>query len=159
MPGPDDAVAAVPWFSTMRKTIAIKPYEMPLMPVEGTVPITGAEVSLSLTNPADLPAINALMNPVASTSESLERGRDRFEIYCALCHGMEGAGDGPVNAAMFGAAPALTTDNARSYSDGYLYTMVKSARGGLMPAHGDKIRGDDRWHVVNYVRALQGAAQ
>lgn len=158
MPGPDDAVAAVPWFSTMRKTIAITPYEMPLQPVEGTVPITGVELKLSVMSATDLPAIDRLQNPVPGTSESIARGRDRFEIYCALCHGSGGAGDGLVNAAMFNIAPSLLTDRARGFTDGYLYTMVRNGR-GIMPAHGDKIRGEDRWHVVNYLRVLQEAAQ
>lgn len=158
MPGPDDAVAVVPWFSTMRKTIAVKPYQMPLQPVAGTVPITGVEIQLSVMNAADLPVIDRLQNPVTSTSASIARGRDRYEIYCSLCHGVAGAGDGPVNAVMFNIAPSLLTDRAGGYSDGYLYTMVRNGR-GIMPAHGDKIRGEDRWHVVNYLRVLQGAAQ
>jgi mono/diheme cytochrome c family protein len=158
MPGPDDVVAAVPWFSTMRKSIAVMPYQMPLAPVEGTVPITGVEIKLSVMDVADLPAINQLQNPVASSAESTARGQDRFEIYCAPCHGDGGAGDGLVNAAMFNIAPSLLTVQANGYSDGYLYTMVRNGR-GIMPAHGDKIRGEDRWHVVNYIRVLQGAAQ
>jgi mono/diheme cytochrome c family protein len=157
-PGPEDAVGLVPWFATMNTTIAVKPYEMPLQPVEGTVPITGVELQLSVMNAGDLPAIDRLQNPVTSTPESIERGQDRFEIYCALCHGAGAAGDGPVNAAMFNIAPSLLTAQASGYSDGYLYTMVRNGR-GIMPAHGDKVRGDDRWHVVNYLRTLQGAAQ
>lgn len=158
MPGPDDAIAAVPWFSTMRHTIAVKPYEMPLQPVEGTVPITGVEMPLTVSASADLPAIERLRNPVPSTAESLERGRDRYEIYCTPCHGDGGAGDGPVNAKLFNLAPSLLTDQAQSRSDGYLYTLIRSGR-GIMPAYGDKVRGEDRWHVVNYIRMLQGAAQ
>jgi hypothetical protein len=156
-PGPDDVIGAVPWFATMRKGIAIKPYEMPLPPVEGTVPVTGVELPLPI-NRDNLRRIDTLPNPTERTSESLERGRDRFDIYCALCHGDAGRGDGSINSAMFNIIPSLVTDQARRYTDGYLYTMIRHGRGN-MPAYGDKVRGVDRWHVVNYVRMLQGAAQ
>ena len=43
LPGPDDAVALIPWFANMSTDVAIRPYKMPLMPVEGTVPVTGLE--------------------------------------------------------------------------------------------------------------------
>jgi mono/diheme cytochrome c family protein len=51
--------------------------------------------------------------------------------------------------------PDLTLDATRQRSDGYIYAMIKQGR-GIMPKYGDKIRGADRWHVVNYVRKLQG---
>ena len=156
-PGPDDVIGAVPWFATMRKGIAIKPYEMPLPPVEGTVPVTGVELPLPITRD-NLRRIDALPNPTERTSESLERGRDRFNIYCALCHGDAGRGDGSINSAMFNIIPSLVTDQARRYTDGYLYTIIRHGRGNML-AYGDKVRGVDRWHVVNYVRMLQGAAQ
>ena len=155
-PGPDEIVGAVPWFSTMRKGIAIKPYQMPLPPPEGTVPVTGTEPPMPISR-ENLRQIDAMVNPMPRTSESLDRGRDRYDIYCTLCHGQSGAGDGPINAAMFNLIPSIVTDGATRFSDGYLYTIVRHGRGN-MPAYGDKIRGDDRWHVVNYVRMLQGAA-
>jgi hypothetical protein len=42
---------------------------------------------------------------------------------------------------------------ARNYTDGYLYALAASGR-GLMPPYGDKIRGEDRWHLVNYLRGV-----
>lgn len=157
-PGPDDVVGLVPWFSTMKLGLAVQPYKWapPRMPVPGTVPISGNEPPLPVT-PANMPAINALTNAVPQTAQSLERGQDRYEIYCLPCHGAGGAGDGPVNEKLL-VTPSLLTDQAQRYSDGYLYIMIRHGR-GIMPAYGDRIRGDDRWHVVNYVRMLQGAGQ
>jgi len=158
LPGPDDAVAAVPWFSTMHRGLAIQPYKWPAprLPVEGSIPVTGSEPPLPVI-PANLAAINALRNPVPRTAASLKLGKQRFDTYCLPCHGEKGAGDGPVNAKLL-VAPSLLTDQAKRYTDGYLHAIVRHGR-GIMPAYGDRILGDDRWNVVNYVRLLQGTAQ
>ncbi len=157
LPGPDDVINLFPWFTNMYKGPAVQPYKMPLAPVEGTVPITGVQSDLQIT-PATVDAINRLRNPVLRTAESIERGRDRYEIYCMVCHGAEGAGDGPVADALAGIVPSILTERAIDYTDGYLYTLINKGR-AVMPHYGDKIRGDDRWHVVNYVRVLQGTAR
>mgnify|MGYP001619996367 FL=1 len=152
-PSPDDLVAAIPWFAVMKDGPAIAPYQMPRPPVAGTVPITGIEPALPI-NRDNLPAINRRANPVQRTSESIDRGRDRYEIYCQVCHGPEGRSDGPVVPKFF-PPPDLTAAQARNYTDGYLYTVIRHGR-GLMPLYGDRVRGEDRWHVVNYLRVLQG---
>lgn len=158
VPGPDDAVSLVPWFSTMHTGLAVQPYKTPVprLPVEGTVPVTGAEVPLLVT-PANLPAINALTNPAERTSASLERGKARYEVFCQPCHGAGGAGDGLVNEKLL-VVPSILTDQAKRYTDGYLYAIVRHGR-GIMPAYGDRVPGTERWDIVNYVRVLQGGAQ
>lgn len=156
-PSPDDAIAAVPWFAVMHRGIAIQPYDMPRPPVPGTVPVTGTEVADTVI-PRYYDRINRLINPVQRTSVSINRGRELYGIYCVLCHGDGGQGDGPVTP-RFIRPPDLTLAQARAYTDGYLYALVASGR-GLMPPYGDKIRGDDRWHVVNYLRGvIQAGAQ
>lgn len=157
-PGPDDAVALVPWFSTMHYGIAIQPYKMPVPrpPVPGTVPVTGAEVPLPIT-PANLPAINGLANPVPETAASLDAGKVDYDVYCTPCHGAEGAGDGPVNEKLL-VTPSVLTEQATGYTDGYLYAIIRHGR-GIMPAYGDRLPADRRWNVVNYVRMLQGVAR
>lgn len=157
-PGPDDAVALVPWFSTMHRGLAIQPYKMPVPrpPVPGTVPVTGLEPPLLIT-PANLPVIDRLANPTDQTAASLDAGKVDYDVYCTPCHGGTGAGDGPVNEKLL-VTPSLLTDQARGYTDGYLYTIIRHGR-GIMPAYGDRIPPERRWNVVNYVRMLQGAAQ
>lgn len=157
-PGPDDAIALVPWFATMHRGLAVQPYKWPIPrpPVAGTVPVTGIEPPLPIT-PANLPVIDALENPVERTAASLERGRERYEIFCLPCHGVEGAGDGKVNEKLL-VAPSLLTDRARELTDGYVWAITRHGR-GIMPAYGARVLGDDRWHIVNYVRVLQGAAR
>lgn len=153
---PDKVVHHVGWFDTMRHQRSIRPYTMPRPGVPGTVPVTGVEIdSLS---PA---AAERVPNPRAHTSESLNRGRWVYDIYCQVCHGDAGRGDGPISAMVGGPFPAvrsLVTDTVARRSDGYLYGVVIHAPTmgrGLMPVYGDKIHGTDRWDVVNYVRFLQ----
>jgi mono/diheme cytochrome c family protein len=157
---PDYVVHHVGWFSTMRHQRSIKPYAMPRPTVPGTVPVGGAEVD-SLGSAA----AERLTNPRTQTSESLNRGKWEYETYCLVCHGETGRGDGPISARVGGpfiAVPSLVNDTIARRSDGYIYGMVIHAPGmgrGLMPIYGDKIRGTDRWDLVNYVRSLQQQAR
>jgi mono/diheme cytochrome c family protein len=146
----DKAVGKVPWFTTMRDQPAIRPFELPRVPPEGSVPVTGREDSLDL-----LLDLKNVVNPVRADSASLARGRLVYEQYCIVCHGPAGHGDGTV-VAKFVPPPDLTADPTKQRSDGYLYAMIRQGR-GIMPRYGDKVRGADRWSVVNYVRQLQGA--
>lgn len=155
-PGPDDVVKLVPWFAFMDKNVAIQPYKMMREPVEGAVPIDGVEPPLPVL-PANYEAIDALRNPAQNTAESLETGKKYFDIFCMPCHGETGAGDGPVNA-KFLIAPSLLADRAKNLSDGMIYSMIRNGRGAMRP-YGEGVRGINRWHVVNYVRQLQGASQ
>lgn len=157
VPGPDDAIALVPWFSTMHRGLAVQPYKWPTPrpPVPGTIPVQGNEVPLPVV-PANYAAIDALVNPVPRTAASLEAGKIRYDLYCLPCHGAAGLGDGPVNEKLL-VTPSLATEQARRYTDGYLYTLIRHGR-GIMPAYGDRIPSTARWQVVNYVRSLQDRA-
>jgi mono/diheme cytochrome c family protein len=160
---PDDVVHRIGWFSTMRHQRSIKPYARPIPPVPGTVPITGVEV------PVDLKTADRLVNPRTRTSESINRGRFLYETYCLVCHGTSGRGDGPISATngqtppgpVFGVR-SLVNDTIARRSDGYIYGAIVNATAmgrGLMPMYGDKVRGSDRWDLVNYVRTLQAQAK
>jgi mono/diheme cytochrome c family protein len=152
----DRAVGSIPTFTVMRDQVAVQPFEQPFrLPPDGAVPVTGREDSLDLFTPGGLRVVDALRNPVPATPASLGRGRRIYDTYCTVCHGARGGGDGPV-AGKFGFVPALTTDFTMQRSDGYLYAIIRHGR-GIMPRYGEKIRDrTERWHVVNYVRALQG---
>ncbi len=145
----DKAVGKVPWFTTMRNQPAIRPFELPRTPPAGSVPVTGHEDSLDL-----LLDLKNVVNPVAPTAASLKRGKLVYEQYCIVCHGPAGHSDGTV-VPKFVPPPDFTQASSQQRSDGYLYAMIRQGR-GIMPRYGDKIRGADRWSVVNYVRVLQG---
>jgi len=92
----------------------------------------------------------------------VRRGQQRFNIYCAPCHGRDGAGAGMVNehALTIGGgwvqAADLADDERRSRPVGYIFhTITNGIR--TMPAYGDQIPVADRWAIVAYVRALQRA--
>jgi len=148
----DKAVGKVPWFTTMRDQPAIRPFELPRTPPVGSVPVTGREDSLDLF--LDLATVR---NPVPASERSLRRGKQVFEQYCIVCHGPAGRGDGTV-VPKFVPPPDLTMETSVQRTDGYLYALLRQGR-GIMPRYGDKIRGADRWHVVNYVRRLQARAR
>jgi hypothetical protein len=146
----DNALARVPWFTNMADQVAVRPFEQPLLkPPAGSVPVWGHEDSLNL-----LSDLREVSNPVPFSPSSAVRGRRFYDTYCLVCHGAEGNGDGPVSGKL-GYVPPLTGDMTRQRTDGYIYAVLRQGR-GLMPRYGDKIRGSDRWHVVNYVRQLQG---
>ena len=146
----DNAIAKVPWFTTMSRQAAVRPFEVPpRLPPAGSVPTFGREDSLDI-----LQDLRNVVNPVARTAASLERGQILFNTYCIVCHGPAGHSDGTV-VPKFVPPPDFTQDATKARSDGYIYAMIKQGR-GIMPRYGDRIRGADRWDVVNYVRKLQG---
>lgn len=103
--------------------------------------------------PATVDSMKGLANPTAPDENSLGEGRKYYQINCAVCHGLAGNGDGTVT--KFGMPGiSLTNDNAKAYTDGYLWGMIRNGR-GLMPPY-NRIDDMKRWDVVNYVRGLQG---
>lgn len=93
--------------------------------------------------------------PVEVSRGVLERGRDRYRVFCAACHGARGDGQSQVAENMKLRKPrSLHEPGVRESPPGRIYGVV--ARGyGLMPAYDDKLSLDDRWAVVAYVQALQ----
>ncbi len=152
---PEDVVHRFSWFSAMVTQRSIKPYAMPRAPVQGTVPVTGAGPIV------EMDAADRLVNTRTRTSESINRGKFVYETYCLVCHGEAGRGDGPISSAAGGAffgVRSLVSDTAARRSDGFLYGVIANAQTmgrALMPRYGDKVRGTDRWDLVNYVRTLQ----
>ena len=153
--GCDDQVKRVPWFKTMFRTQAVRTYEAELpTPPEGTVYV-GAPRHLDL-----LAADTLAVNPLATTPELLERGEVLYLQYCVMCHGPEGAGDGPVVGE--NRLPPLPTLNLLSdrakndLSDGYIWGMIANGRGVMPPYR--RIPHEDRWQIVEYVRELQTRA-
>lgn len=89
------------------------------------------------------------------------RGQERFQVYCAPCHGMAGYGDGLVNrralalkAPTWVPVPSLHAPQTRNRADGYIFRAITEGV-RKMPAYGSQILPEDRWAIVLYVRALQ----
>ncbi|TVP74832.1 MAG: cytochrome c [Gemmatimonadales bacterium] len=175
----DDLIVAI-FGRSMRDTESIKPYQNPQDPPEGSISfasgnfptspgevnfgqpegtpiparITPLMVAQATGNPEDFPDVTALENPVPADEASLERGGELYHRACVPCHGEAGGGGGPVTGAGV-AAISILEDNVIEYTDGYLYSIIRVGR-GAMPGYAHQLTHYDRWHVVNYVRQLQG---
>ncbi|MEM9160448.1 MAG: cytochrome c [Verrucomicrobiota bacterium] len=130
------------------------------MPVENTVP-RGAYFEDEYKQTGRLGADFGMGIPVALNNELMAKGEERYNIYCAVCHGL--AGDGKGRTADYGmvaiADLTLSPYMAPAMTDGQVYEIiVKGSRSGRMFGYADKLSVEERWAVVAYVRALQRAA-
>lgn len=106
------------------------------------------------TVPRDAPALARAAERPPMSLALVERGRDRYAIYCTMCHGADGSGNGTVPARGF-PRPADFRDPAqRALDPARLYAAV-SAGHGVMYGFADRVPAPDRWAMVAYVEALQ----
>ena len=94
-------------------------------------------------------------NPLAVNLQRIERGHDRFDIYCAPCHGKLGDGNGITK--KIGAMPTVANlHDARivKMADGEIFNIITFGK-GTMGAAGPLVGTEDRWAVIAYLRALQ----
>jgi mono/diheme cytochrome c family protein len=93
-------------------------------------------------------------NPLPLTMALLQRGQQRFDIYCAPCHGLSGTGDGMIVRRGFPAPPSYHTERLRNAPDSHFYQVITHGYGVMYP-YADRIEPRDRWAIVAYIRALQ----
>lgn len=96
-------------------------------------------------------------NPLPLTRETIERGGERFNIYCAPCHDRTGSGRGIVVLRSSWPAADLTSERIRTMADGQLFDTITHGK-RTMPGYRFQIPERDRWAIAAYVRALQRAA-
>lgn len=124
------------------------------------VPLHTVEYHGALSNDAFTTGLNDdlliayLPAPLKLTPEMLQRGRERFDIYCAVCHGVTGAGDGEVVRRGFPAPPSYHTDRLRNAPLGHFYDVITNGY-GVMYSYASRIEPQDRWAIAVYIRALQ----
>jgi mono/diheme cytochrome c family protein len=92
--------------------------------------------------------------PFQVTRDVLERGRDRFAIYCTPCHGQTGMGNGMVVQRGFRPPPTFHSDQIRKQTVGYWFDVMTNGF-GAMPDYRAQVSPEDRWAVAAYIRALQ----
>jgi mono/diheme cytochrome c family protein len=98
-----------------------------------------------------------LKNPLAGnmSNEILLVGKAKYEIYCGICHGNTGKGDGSIAQYLNRKPPVLVDDRVRAFKDGRYYHVIVEGQ-GLMMGYGSQIHSEqDRWAIVNYIRKLQ----
>jgi mono/diheme cytochrome c family protein len=130
------------------------PFDQPMRkPPEGTVAIASTPYDPALeTGFLGGSALDRV--PLPLTRELLERGRDRFAIGCAPCHGVLGDGDSVAARYMKLRRPrSLHDDEVKQKKPGELFAIATHGF-GLMPALASQIARDDRWAIVAYLRAL-----
>jgi mono/diheme cytochrome c family protein len=92
--------------------------------------------------------------PMPVTKELLERGKERFNIYCAPCHAQDGAGKGMIVLRGFPPPPSYHEDRLRRAPVGYIYDVATNGY-GVMYGYWDRVEPADRWAIAAYIKALQ----
>jgi hypothetical protein len=94
------------------------------------------------------------MMPFPATREVLERGRERFNIYCAPCHSRLGDGNGMIVQRGFRRPPSYHTPQLRQAPLGHFYDVMTNGF-GVMPDYSSQVPVNDRWAIAAYIRVLQ----
>jgi mono/diheme cytochrome c family protein len=92
--------------------------------------------------------------PLPLTAELLERGQERYGIFCSPCHGFEGDGRGMVAMRGMKHPPSFHQERLRQEPNGYIYDVVTNGF-GAMYGYSAQIPPQDRWAIIAYLRALQ----
>ncbi len=144
----------------------------PRMPVNGTVPI-GYEMPTAqpIGAPESPPVAGFSVGtdyidtgkmgnnwgtgiPVPVTPQLLQRGRERFNITCAMCHGATAAGNGITKQYGLATVVTLQDDRIRKMADGEIFNTITNGKNTMM-AYGPNIMVADRWAIIAYLRALE----
>lgn len=142
-------------FPEMHYNQTYKAQEPPrLSPPSDSVPVTGKEIPV----PALKSDSASLKNPTASTASTLKNAADVYKINCSMCHGMTAGGDGFVGQ-MFTqynmtAPPAFNSERVQDLKSGEIYWSLTQGF-GFMPAFGNILTPEERWHLVHLVQATE----
>jgi hypothetical protein len=146
---------------SLKQDMAMQPKDRPLWPsdfftdgrsarplVANTV-ARGSLLEEELAIPKDSNAF-----PLPLNMELLERGQDRYKIFCSPCHGLQGDGNGMVAMRGMKHPPSYHQDRLRQVPNGYIYDVITNGFGAML-GYSAQVPPRDRWALVGYVRALQ----
>jgi mono/diheme cytochrome c family protein len=125
------------------------------LPVAGTVPrgdLTLGPDELLYTGKLNGQPSEAFPFPV--TKEIVERGRERYDVFCSPCHGYTGDGDGMIVQRGFRRPPSLYDDRLKTAAAGHYFDVITNGFGVMYP-YGYRVPPRDRWAIIAYIRALQ----
>ena len=134
----------------MANQAKLNPYELPY----------GSQVQWPVTPPAHTIARDAPLQPPGPppvTVALLERGKQRFDIYCAPCHDRFGDGNGIIVQRGFPHPPSYYSEALRNAPNQHFYDVITHGY-GVMFSYADRVAPADRWAIVAYIRALQASA-
>ena len=126
--------------------------------VAGTVPRGQLNDDTYLHTGKGPDGLPAAAFPFAITHDDLDRGQERYNVYCAPCHGRTGVGNGMVVQRGYRQAQSLHIDRLRLAQPGYFFDVITNGF-GVMPDYRAQITVEDRWRIIAYVRALQLSRQ
>ena len=138
---------ALPWDQDMYSQQSLKSNEMARSPMEGTVPIGRRAYVMPKEE------MEKQENPVRVSQDSVWTGRRLWNANCTVCHGMTGASDGALSKKL--AVPNILGDFYKNKTDGKIFSVIHHGQ-GQMPRYGYKFSIKEHWHIVNYLRFLQG---
>lgn len=93
-------------------------------------------------------------NPLPVTAALLARGRERYDIFCAVCHDRVGTGQGTIVRRGFKQPQSFHSDRLREIPDGYFFDVITQGYGAML-SYADRVPPADRWAIAAYIRALQ----
>lgn len=96
--------------------------------------------------------------PFPITKDTVDRGHQRYDIFCSVCHGLTGNGDGMIVRRGFRRAASFNDDRLRQAPVGHFFDAITNGW-GAMPAYASQIPVQDRWAIIAYIRALQLSQQ
>jgi mono/diheme cytochrome c family protein len=168
-----------PNFSFMREMVDSVPYDAfsasPVFPdgrtLRQAIPGTVSRAMLPLhyaATPEDAERAAAeLESPYAQLSPTpesqapiqtaIQAGADAYRVNCIPCHGVSGAGDGPVALRGYPPPPPFTAEHAVQMSDGQMFHVITYGQGN-MAGYAGQVSREDRWNIILYIRSLQQAA-
>lgn len=136
----------------MHYSVALKAQEAGAMrlPVKGTISRNFRPYEIATSEEAA-----RLKNPLPRSKEVLKKGQALFNVYCIVCHGKFGEGDGSV-VPKFPRPPTLQSEKIRDYKDGQIFHVMTLGQ-NLMPSYAERVNEEERWSIVHYIRALYRA--
>ncbi|WP_198659440.1 c-type cytochrome [Winogradskyella aurantiaca] len=124
------------------------------LPVEGTLPRGYSFYDIENTNDGYEYAKANLVSPIDSTAIDMERGKELYEIYCGICHGNKGKGQGTlVKREKILGVPSYD-DAGRAITQGSIYHVIYYGK-NTMGSYANQLNEEERWQVVAYVEKLK----
>jgi mono/diheme cytochrome c family protein len=118
-------------------------------PVATTPTATASASQVAAAYPDDV-----VQFPLPVTDELLNRGQERYAIFCSVCHGMTGEADGMIVRRGFRKPPSYHEPRLREAPVGHFFDVVTNGW-GAMPSYAGQVPVQDRWAIIAYIRALQ----
>ncbi len=137
------------WAPDMADSPAPKAQRTYLDPPEGSVAMN------AIFYPKTAEDSEKLVSMPQGIKPDLEKGKVLYETFCQVCHGADGKGGKTIPAI---APPDLTDAVYKGKGDGFFFYRVTFGT-AVMPGYGHATQAEERWHIVKYLRTLQGSAQ